>query len=86
MGLLAGLHSLGTSIQQGCMRCCQAAQHVQRQAVMMLCQPLCIQGLWYLLGTKPNPVIGALDFYTLGPINKVLQQRFRSKDFILRDK
>lgn len=51
----------------------------------MLCYSL-IQGLYYLLGTQPNPLLGVLDFYILNPASKALRSRFSARDFILRDK
>eukprot|EP00775_Hariotina_reticulata_P012397 gene12397-12532_t len=42
--------------------------------------------LYYLLGTKPNPLAGVLDFYFLNPIGKVFRKTFKARDFVLRDK
>lgn len=44
------------------------------------------QGLWYLLGTKPNPLLGMLDFFALGPVSKALDRKLSARDFVLRDK
>eukprot|EP00882_Tetradesmus_deserticola_P007090 GHRQ01007464.1.p1 GENE.GHRQ01007464.1~~GHRQ01007464.1.p1 ORF type:complete len:348 (+),score=112.45 GHRQ01007464.1:87-1130(+) len=45
-----------------------------------------LTGLWYLLGTKPNPLLGMFDFFALGPINKALDRKIQARDFVLRDK
>jgi hypothetical protein len=45
-----------------------------------------LQSLYYLLGTKPNPLAGVLDFYFLNPLGKAFRKSFKSRDFVLRDK
>ncbi|WIA36617.1 hypothetical protein OEZ86_007905 [Tetradesmus obliquus] len=45
-----------------------------------------LTGLWYLLGTKPNPLLGMLDFFALGPVSKALDRKLSARDFVLRDK
>jgi hypothetical protein len=48
--------------------------------------PLPSQGLFYFLGTRPNPVSGLLDFFVLGPATKAASGALRGRDFVLRDK
>jgi hypothetical protein len=50
------------------------------------CSALPAQGLYYLLGTRPNPLLGMLDFFALGPLNKALDRKLSARDFVLRDK
>lgn len=51
------------------------------------CQlPSPLQGLYYLLGTAPNPVLGALDFYVATPISNLFKKNYDAPDFALREK
>lgn len=45
-----------------------------------------LSGLFYLLGTRPNPIQGLLDFFVLGPAVKAASGKLRARDFVLRDK
>uniref|UniRef100_A0A7S0R4E3 Protein kinase domain-containing protein n=1 Tax=Chlamydomonas leiostraca TaxID=1034604 RepID=A0A7S0R4E3_9CHLO len=42
--------------------------------------------LYYALGTKPGPVAGLLDFFVVAPVADNTANRWRSRDFVLRDK
>lgn len=44
------------------------------------------QGLYYLLGTAPNPMLGALDFYVAAPLGNLFKKNFDAKNFALREK
>jgi hypothetical protein len=44
------------------------------------------QGLYYLLGTTPNPVLGALDFYVLSPLGQLFKRSYDAPNFVLREK
>lgn len=45
-----------------------------------------LSGLFYLLGTRPNPLAGMLDFFVLGPATEATSDKLRARDFVLRDK
>lgn len=47
---------------------------------------LCVQALYYLLFTRPNPLLGILDFYLVGPLNDQTKNKWKSSDFTLREK
>lgn len=47
---------------------------------------VCAQGLYYLLGTTPNPVLGALDFYVAQPLSNIFKKNYDAPDFALREK
>lgn len=53
---------------------------------LVLCSPSPLQGLYYLLGTAPNPVLGALDFYVATPISNLFKKNYDAPDFALREK
>ncbi|MEW5298340.1 MAG: hypothetical protein WDW36_001477 [Sanguina aurantia] len=42
--------------------------------------------LYYLLFSRPNPILGILDFYLVGPINDQTKNKWKSSDFTLREK
>jgi hypothetical protein len=42
--------------------------------------------LYYLLGTTPNPVLGALDFYVAQPLSNIFKKNYDAPDFALREK
>eukprot|EP00803_Ostreobium_quekettii_P007304 evm.model.scf_1316.2 EVM.evm.TU.scf_1316.2 scf_1316:5914-9132(+) len=42
--------------------------------------------IYYLLFTTPGPLSGIIDYYILGPLGKLLQKRWKSEDFIVRDR
>ena len=44
------------------------------------------QGLFYFLGTRPNPLQGAVDFFVLGPAAKAAGAKLRARDFALRER
>lgn len=44
------------------------------------------QGLYYLFGTAPNPVLGALDFYVAAPLASLFEKKYDAPNFALRDK
>lgn len=45
-----------------------------------------LQLLYYLLFATPGPLAGILDFYILGPLGNLLQKRWRTGDFTIRDR
>lgn len=45
-----------------------------------------LTGLYYLLFTRPNPLWGMFDYYIASPVNDLLDKKWRSKDFIIRDR
>jgi serine/threonine protein kinase len=44
------------------------------------------QGLTYLLGTRPSPLSGVLDFFVLGPAAGAAGAKLSARDFVIRDK
>lgn len=42
--------------------------------------------VWYLVFSRPNPLIGILDFYLIGPVADRLTNKWSSGDFLLREK
>jgi hypothetical protein len=61
--------------------CCLALLY--RHPHTLICS---LQGLYYLLGTAPNPVLGALDFYVATPISNLFKKNYDAPDFALREK
>jgi hypothetical protein len=53
---------------------------------VLLCTYVLPQGLYYLLGTAPNPVLGALDFYVAQPLTNLFKKNYDAPDFALREK
>ncbi|KAI8468751.1 MAG: protein kinase [Monoraphidium minutum] len=45
-----------------------------------------LSALFYLLGTRPNPFAGMLDFFVLGPATAASAPKLSARDFVLRDK
>ena len=45
-----------------------------------------MQGLYYLLFTKPNPLFNIFDYYVSTPLGDAANRRWKSSDFQLRDK
>ncbi|CAD7700518.1 unnamed protein product [Ostreobium quekettii] len=42
--------------------------------------------IYYILFTTPAPLIGIMDYYILGPLGKLLQRRWKSEDFVVRNR
>ncbi len=45
-----------------------------------------LTGLWYLLWTRPSPLVGVLDFYVFNPVAALLSPSFNESSFTLRDR
>lgn len=61
--------------------------HYASLAIGFVCVAvLLLQGLYYLFGTAPNPVLGALDFYVAQPLFGLFKKNYDAPTFYLREK
>jgi hypothetical protein len=44
------------------------------------------QAFYYMFLSQPNPILGVLDFFVVGPLVGSQQKAWSTKDFQLRDK